>query len=478
MGLLSSLFAGVSGLNASGNAISVIGDNIANSNTTGFKASRPEFVDVLSGSLGGGGSGGQIGAGARFSGVNQNFGQGSLETTGVTTDLGIDGSGFFIVQDTTGVFYTRSGIFRLDNTQTLVNSQGQAVLGFGVTNTGTPNGALGPINLSSASSQPQATSTVQVNINLDPNDLVLGGAGFSALDPITTSNFQTGIRTFDSLGNPRDLTVYFRKSATANEWFYYAGTTRDQISLGAYPAPFSAMGTTAGPADQFVALQSGTLRFTTGGLLDVESTTALNVFFDADGNGAINGAETTAVPTPANAAGFAFNGGAATGQAIVFDFGTSITTDGGLGSDQTTQFGGTAATGSNSFPRFVSQDGYTAGSLQDIAIDDDGFVSGRFSNGQTVRLAQVALASFANENGLTRIGSNNFTETLESGTAVFGSPNQGGFGSVRSGFLELSNTDLAEEFVRLILSQRAFQANTRTISTTNELLASLVVLGQ
>jgi len=143
MGLLSSLFAGVSGLNSSGNAISVIGDNIANSNTTGFKASRPEFVDVLSGSLGGGGAGGQIGAGSRFAGVNQNFGQGSLETTGVTTDLGIDGSGFFIVQDSTGVFYTRAGIFRLDNTQTLVNSQGQAVLGFGVTAGGTPSVSSG-----------------------------------------------------------------------------------------------------------------------------------------------------------------------------------------------------------------------------------------------------------------------------------------------------------------------------------------------
>jgi flagellar hook protein FlgE len=476
MGLLSSLFAGVSGLNASGNAISVIGDNIANSNTTGFKASRPEFVDVLSGSLGGGGAGGQIGAGARFNGVNQNFGQGSLETTGVTTDLGIDGQGFFIVQDTTGVFYSRAGVFRLDNTQTLVNSQGQAVLGFGVTGQGTPNGALGPINLSSASSQPQATSTVQVNINLDPNDVVLGSPTFDPLDPITTSNFQTGIRTYDSLGNPRDLTVYFRKSATPNEWFYYAGTTRDQIDLTAYPAPFATAAAT--PPDQFVAIQSGTLNFTTGGLLDVEDNTALTLFFDANGDGMITGAETTAVATPGNADGWAFNGGAATGQAIAFDFGTSITTDGGLGSDQTTQFGGTAATGSNSFPRFVSQDGYTAGSLQNIAIDDDGFVSGRFSNGQTVRLAQVALASFANENGLTRVGNNNFSETLESGTAVFGSPNQGGFGSIRSGFLELSNTDLAEEFVRLILSQRAFQANTRTISTTNELLASLVVLGQ
>src|SRR5215510_240076 len=139
MTLLSSLFAGVSGLNSAGNAISVIGDNIANSQTTGFKSSRVEFADVLSQSIGGGGSVGQIGAGSRLAGVTNDFGQGSLETTGVTTDLGIDGSGFFIVQDTTGVFYSRSGVFRLDNQQVLVNNVGQSVLGFGVTNAGVPN---------------------------------------------------------------------------------------------------------------------------------------------------------------------------------------------------------------------------------------------------------------------------------------------------------------------------------------------------
>ena len=130
MGLQSSLFAGVAGLDANGQSIAVIGDNIANTNTVGFKSSRAEFVDVLSGNLGGGGSG-SIGAGARLSGVSQNFTQGSLESTGVTTDLAIDGGGFFVVQDSTGVFYSRAGLFGLDANQVLVNNQGQAVQGFG-----------------------------------------------------------------------------------------------------------------------------------------------------------------------------------------------------------------------------------------------------------------------------------------------------------------------------------------------------------
>jgi flagellar hook protein FlgE len=477
VGILSSLFAGVSGLAASGNTLSVVGDNIANSQTTGFKAARTEFVDVLSQNLGGT-LVGQIGAGSRLAGVAADFGQGSLEATGVTTDIGIDGNGFFIVQDPEGVFYTRAGVFRLDANETMVNSAGQTVLGFGITANGIPNGALGAINLSTASSQPQATSTVDINVNLDPNDQVLpgGAAGFNHSDPVNSSNFQTGIRVFDSLGNPRDLTVYFRKSSTANEWYYYAGINRDQINFGSYGAPFTALGNT--PGDQFVPLQTGTLQFTTGGLLQNEVTTALSIPYDLDGNGALSAGEIAApAATPANAGGFSFLGGPAAGQLVTFDFGDSIT-QGGSGAEQTTQFGGVAATGVNNFIRFTSQDGFSAGSLQGISINPDGFVEGLFSNGQTVLLAQVALARFANENGLSRVGDSNFSETVASGTAIIGSPNQGSFGAARSGFLELSNTDLAEEFVRLILAQRSFQANTRTISATNELLQQLVVLGQ
>ena len=142
MGLQSSLFAGVAGLDANGSSISIIGDNIANTNTVGFKSSREEFVDVLSGNLGGAAGAGSIGAGARLSGVTQNFTQGSLESTGVTTDLAVDGGGFFIVQDTTGEYYTRAGLFRLDANQLLVNNQGQAVQGFGVTSAGVPWGMV------------------------------------------------------------------------------------------------------------------------------------------------------------------------------------------------------------------------------------------------------------------------------------------------------------------------------------------------
>jgi flagellar hook protein FlgE len=475
------LFAGVAGLDANGSSISIIGDNIANTNTVGFKSSRAEFVDVLSGNLGGSAGSGSIGAGARLSGVTQNFTQGSLESTGVTTDLAVDGGGFFIVQDTTGVYYSRAGLFRLDANQLLVNNQGQAVQGFGVTSAGVPNGALGTIDLSTISSTPQQTATVGVNINLDPNDTAIAGgsSGFDPTDPVNSSNFQTGIRIFDSLGNPRNVLAYFRKDdAAANSWFWYAGVNRGDVDFPGLPAPFNTFTTAAGQETQFFPLQSGTLTFSSAGALVSEDNTALSFDYDQDGDGVISGAEIGApLATPGNAAGWAFAGGASSGQLIAFDFGTTVA-EGGAGTDKTTQYGGAAASGVNSFVRFMTQDGFTAGSLSALDIDENGFVTGAFSNGQTERLSQIALASFPNLSGLQRVGKNNFIESTASGQPVIGSPNQSGLGAIRSGFLEQSNTDLAEEFVRLILSQRAFQANTRTISTTNELLANLVVLGQ
>jgi flagellar hook protein FlgE len=456
MGIMSSMFAGVSGLNASGTQISIISDNIANVNTPGFKTSRAEFQDVLSGNLGGVGGAGQVGAGTRVDGVNQNFTQGSLEATGVTTDLAVDGDGFFMVQDTNGRYYTRAGMFRLDNQQVVVNEQGQNLLGFGITN-GVPNGSLGNIDLSAASNLPSATAGIDVNVNLDPSASILA-APFDPLNPASTTNYQTAIQVFDSLGNAHSVQVYFRRTG-ANAWNWYAGSQRgdfDMTGLG------MAQGG-AGVQNQFVAAQSGSLTFDTDGTLLTESNTALSIARDADGDGVLDaGTAPTAQTWP-------WSGGAA-GAAIAFDFGTPVAS-GGTGADMTTQFGG------GNFLRMVDQDGYGSGALQSISIEDDGSVVGSFSNGQTALLAQVALARFASPDGLDRMGRNNYLETVESGQAIIGQPDTSSFGKVRSGFLEQSNTDLADQFVKLIISQRAFQANTRTISTTNELLAQLVQLG-
>jgi flagellar hook protein FlgE len=482
MGILSSLFAAVSGLNSTGSSISIIGDNIANSNTTGFKASRPEFVDVLSGNLGGTGGAGQVGAGSRLAGVSQTFNQGPFESTDVTTDLAVDGGGFFIVSDTTGQFYTRAGVFRLDANQILVNPAGQTVQGFGISPSGSPNGALQPIDLSTVSSTPQATDTVEVNVNLDPN---LGvPPAFDQADPVNTSTFQTGIRIFDSLGNPRNILVYMRKAGTLaadvpvaglparSVWEYFSGAAASDLDPSVVPAA-------AAPED-FVAQDWGLLEFDAFGSLTRSIPDDLFTDGNADGAADVFDYDGAGGGVPPN---FNFNNGAAPNQVVTFDFGGPLFTVAGVpttntGVDKTTQFGGQAASGVNSFVRFMNQNGFSAGSLQNVEIDEDGFVTGLFSNGVTQRLAQVALGNFPNIRGLKRIGDNNFIETNASGNPVIGSPNQSGFGAIRSGFLELSNVDLAGEFVKLILAQRAFQANTRTVSTTNELLANLVFLGQ
>ena len=470
MGVLTSLFAGVSGMNAAGQQISIIGDNIANVNTPGFKASRAEFQDVLAGNLAGSGSAGQIGAGARIAGVSQSFTQGSLESTDVTTDLAIDGGGFFVLQDTTGISYTRAGLFRLDSSQQLVNAQGQSVLGFGISPGGVPNGGLGAIVLSNAASVPSATTSIDVNVNIDPNDTAIPAANpFDHLDPISHSNFQTGIRAFDSLGNPRNVTIHFRKDdLVANRWVWYAGVNRSDLDMAAYGGGFA-----QGPAaaqTQFIPVQSGTLDFDSTGVLSLETNAALLVQFDHDGDGVLDGAPEATPQLWRWADG-------ANSATIGLDFGNSLT-EGGTGADRTTQFGGSTAAGVNNFVRFMNQDGFSAGSLQSVAIDESGFVTGSFSNGQVTRLAQVALATFPSVNGLARLGRNNYTETSASGNVIVGSPNQAAFGAIRSGFLEQSNSDLADQFVKLIIAQRAFQANTRTISTSSDLLSSLVGLGQ
>jgi flagellar hook protein FlgE len=453
---MSSMFAGVSGLNASGTQISIISDNIANVNTPGFKTSRAEFQDVLSGNLGGVGGAGQVGAGTRVDGVNQNFTQGSLESTNVTTDLAVDGDGFFMVQDTTGRYYTRAGMFRLDNQQVLVNEQAQNLLGFGITN-GVPNGSLGIIDLSAVSNLPSPTANVDINVNLDPGAQIITAA-FDHLDPANTSNYQTGIQVFDSLGSSHSVQVYFRRTGS-NAWDWFAGTQRADLDM-------TGLGMSQGGAaaqTQFVVAQSGSLTFDTDGTLLTESNTALAVPRDADGDGVLDAG------TAATAQTWPWSGGAA-GAAIAFDFGTPVSA-GGTGADMTTQFG------SGSFMRMVDQDGYGSGALRTFSIEDDGSVVGSFSNGQTALLAQIALARFASPDGLDRTGRNNYLETVESGQAIIGAPETSSFGKVRSGFLEQSNTDLADQFVKLIISQRAFQANTRTISTTNEMLSQLVQLG-
>jgi len=317
----------------------------------------------------------------------------------------------------------------------VVNSSGIVLQGYLYSDTGTATSAMGDINVSSVNSAPNNTENVELSANLDSGATLLDAVAnpFDVDNPNDTSNFSTSVTAYDSLGNGHNVNVYFRKATeavTGNTWDWYAVVDAEDSLSG----------------DTEIQAQ-GTLGFTNDGFLDTES----------------------AITYPL-VGGFDFNGGAAAAQAIDFNFGTSIITDGGSGRDGTTQYSGESATS------FQSQDGYSSGSLKSITISQDGTMTGIFTNGQTRGLAQLALAKFISPTGLTKMGRGLYAESTESGQPVITTPGSSGTGAVLSNTLELSNVDLAEEFVKMILSQRGFQANSRVISTSDELMQELVNL--
>jgi len=430
MSLSSALFSSVSGLDTTSSAISVIGDNIANANTTGFKERRADFADVLGQTLSTAGGFSQTGAGAKLARVSQIFSQGTFESSNRSTDLAVEGRGFFVVDGAKGTEYTRAGLFTFDNQGTLVDKNGNPVQGFGVDPT-TQNvtGQLGPIQLALGVSPPQQSSSVDISAQLNAAEPLNGP--FDPSNPNATSSFQTAATIFDSLGGPHSSTIYFTRTGT-NQWSWNA--TLPTADTTAPPAT---------PGDTVVVQGGGTMTFDAAGSLT--ALTGPTVTYDVVG-------------------------GAAGTQAVTFNFGPVA----GVGSGTpTTQFLGTPS-GVNA----ISTNGFAPGTLQNIVIEGDGLITGSFSNGETLALAQVALATFANVEGLSSVGNNSFIRTRASGQPLVGSPGTGQLGSIRSSSLEQSNVDLAQQFVKLILNQRAFQANTRTVTITNELLANVVRLGQ
>lgn len=548
MGILSSLFAGVSGLNANGTALSVIGNNIANLSTVGFKGSKATFADLISSSISGGSGAIQTGIGVALTSVQGNFSQGSLATSSNVLDLAIDGNGFFIVKDSQGgTFYSRAGLFRLDKNNNVVDPTGFKLQGFLADPTGTITGTIGDIALPSTTASPRATTTALVAANLNsattptgdgvqtvtvangltgsalataiqnavraltPNDPFKAAAyaGFTATvnasniftftsgmtgttnnsttgtgtvvvaangsdtlasnlnmltptsttgtdfllsDPPATSDFSTSMTVFDSLGNSHLLTTYFTKIG-ANTWNYNIVASANDVVTANYHS--SNIDTTLG----IVRVGSGTLTFGTNGTLDRESPV---IRYDT------GTAAGTAGTTPGQLQ-IDFIG-ATQDQQIVMNFGSSVTTDGGSGLDGTTQFGSTSALVQQ------TQDGFAAGSLQAFSVDTNGIISGRFSNGQLRALAQVVLARFPDPIGLTRTGKNTFAQSGNSGQPVTGTPDSAGLGRVLSNSLELSNVDLGESFIDMIAAQRGFQANSRVITTSDEILQELVNL--
>lgn len=415
--MIGSLYSGISGLKANTSAMSVIGDNIANVDTTGFKVSKVSFANVFSSSLGQ--STMQIGRGVTMGGVAANWNSGTLETTNNVTDLAINGQGMFIVNDPSGSaqYYTRAGQFEFDNSGYLINQDGYRVQGYPIDAAGTV-GSIGDISLPAGMSSPSPTTDVTMSLNLDAN---------------ATSTYDTMVTVYDTLGNPIDLTFTFTRDTppTTNggavEWDYTVASTSGAVTL---------------PADP-------TLGFTAAGALDPATTGATT----ASATGLGSGHQIT-VPGVSGASPVTF----------VWRFtDTGAATDGSV-----TSYAGTSAKNSQ------TQNGYPTGMLQGVSVDEDGFFTGLYSNGTMLNFGQIALADFASYSGLQKQGSNLFTSSLASGQAVVLTPNQGGVGGIAPSSLEMSNVDLATEFVELITTQRAFQANSKVITTSDEVLSELI----
>jgi len=424
--MLTSLYSGLSGLNANALQLSLIGNNLANINTPGYKSSTVAFQDLLSQTLTGGSSAGsinflQIGLGAGVAGTNQNFSQGSLQATGINTNVAIQGEGFFVVRGSEGVNYTRAGDFHIDATGNLVTSDGAFVEGFTekdpLTNEIVTSGALSNITIPPGTLFPPIpTSNTKVVANLDA-------------DAPAGATFTSSIRVVDSVGAAHEVNFTWTKTGVSS---YDYDVTMDGGDL------------TGGTAGTPVSLLSatGSMTFDSDGVL-----------LDVDGAAADDVSITT--PTFANgAAALTFN------WDLLNDDGTA----------NLTNYAAPSATASN------SQNGFSAGILSTIVVGGDGTIQGIFSNGQTTGLARLALATFNNPGGLLKLGGNRYNLSISSGEPSVGVAGDGGRGTLAGSTLELSNVDMAAEFINMIVAQRGYQANSRMITTTDEILQESINL--
>lgn len=402
--MLRSLFSGVSGLRIHQVRMDVIGNNIANINTIGFKAGRVNFYEMLNQTIQGArapseGLGGtnplQIGLGATVGSIDTIFTQGNLQFTGRITDLAIQGDGFFVVSDGQKTYYTRDGGLAVDSTGSLVHSgTGTRVMGWRADGAGVID-VTGPLTTLTipigTQMPPRPTSQVSFSGNLDSRADV--GATWTST-----------MTVYDSLGNPLQVVVTYNKTGD-NAWGWNA--THEGATVG-----------------------TGTLTFTPTGILD-------------SATGAISIPLSTGATTPL---------------------------------DITPSFGSVTQLAASSSVGLFRQDGFTTGTLEAYTVDSAGVITGQYSNGRTQGLGQVAVAQFTNPAGLVKIGGNLFAESANSGAPLSGVAGTGGRGGLVSGALEMSNVDLGQEFTSMIIAQRGFQANSRVITTADEMLQDLIAL--
>jgi flagellar hook protein FlgE len=401
----------LSGLNAAQSDLTVTANNIANVATTGFKGSRAEFADLFA-STQQGVSSTAIGNGVKVANVSQQFSQGNIDFTDNSLDLAMSGNGFFVINDNGALSYTRAGAFQVDNNGYVVNSKGQRLQVYPpLANGGFNTGGLGDLSLSTGVSAPQATSNVNALLNLPANATPPATATF---DPTDTSSFNnaTSLTIYDSLGAAHTASMYYVKTANPNEWQTHLYVDGTEVQ---------------GPG----GVTAQTLQYTDTGALTQPAGGQLSwgPYQPATGSAPIN---------------------------MTFDY------------RQTSQYG------QNFTVNSVTQDGFTTGRLIGIDIDQSGVVQARFTNGRSNALGQIAIANFANPQGLQQLGDTQWAETFQSGQAIKGEAGNSGFGIIQAGALEASNVDITAQLVNMITAQRDFQANAQMISTADAITQTII----
>lgn len=408
---------GVSGLSTSAANLDVIGNNIANSGTIGFKSGSVQFSDVYAGS--------RIGLGTQVAGVAQNFTQGAVQTSTRVLDVAItNGDGFFRLASPGGeIAYSRNGQFNVDKDGFLVNGSGLRLTGFQVDANGAiSGGAPTALQLPTTPMAPNATTAIAAQFNLDSRSAIIPAATTFDAANSATYNYANSVTVYDSLGNSHDLTTYFAKTA-ANTWDVYASADGKPLATG---GAFATAGNGTQIATGMAFDSNGVMTAPVGGNLDFTT------------------------------GGLQFTNGSS-----VMAFDMNIT--------GTTQFG------NDNNVNKLTQNGFTAGVLTSYAINQDGTVTGKYSNEQTNTLGQIVLSSFINPNGLQSKGDSVWAETSASGQALTGTPGSGTkLGALTSGALESSNIDLTAELVNLIIAQRTYQANAQTVKTQDQVMQTLM----
>jgi flagellar hook protein FlgE len=440
----------------------VIGNNIANVNTTGFKKGRVNFMDLLYQAISGASRpndevGGvnpkEIGLGMVIASIDTIHTQGALQTTGKTSDLAITGNGFFVLKKGEQTLYTRAGAFDLDEAGTLVNpANGFRVQGWAATQVNgewvvNASGPLEDLVIPIGSKDPaKATTSVDLACNLDKRANVVP----EGVDPAAVENGQWRVeeKVYDAFGNPHILRIDFVKVPDQpNRW---------RATVTVDPQAEVATGTVVGLNAEGLAGTTFDVEFdNTGKLLRV---------YDEAGNPSAEVGR-IGVSVGFNVPDAALVEGAPAQQVFTLNLGTIGSTD-----RTVTQYADRFST------KVFSQDGYTMGYLESYRIDQNGEITAVFSNGSNRVLGQIALATFANPNGLEKTGDTNFRESINSGMANIGPSGIAGKGRIISGTLEMSNVDLAESFTDMIVTQRGFQANSKTIQTSDQMLQELLTL--